>query len=121
MLCDSAGVRKFAVAVLRVTHRKGLDPIFPETSHDRSDGAGIESSAQKDTERHITHQVKPDCLFKQIAKLFDIFGFTERLLSRMNLEIPILLKPGHGSFVVQIHYQTVTGHESAHTLKHRFI
>jgi len=72
MLRDDSSVRQFAVCVLGVAHRERFYRGVTDLRHQGGHSAGIHASAEKNAERHVTHQVTAHSLLQHLPVGLDV-------------------------------------------------
>src|SRR6267378_7139393 len=85
-----AGKRQLAVSLLAVADRKSFDRLAANLRHKGCNGAGVEAAAQKNSQRHVAHQMAVDRAFQQFAVSLNVMTLVLRFVRGRNVQIPVL-------------------------------
>ncbi len=99
MLRHGTRIRQFAVSLFRVSHRKSFNRRLADLRHQRRHRARIHTAAQKNSQRHVAHQMAAHCLLQQFAVRLHVIAFVARRLGARRVQVPILLDLDFAVFV----------------------
>ena len=92
LLGNTSGVGELAVVFLDEANGKGLDPAGRELRHRRDDGARVDASAQKGSDRHVADLMEPHRLDEQLAQLLHELVLAGVLI-RLEFDVPVPFDP----------------------------
>src|SRR6185369_2277689 len=118
VLGNSTGIGELTVAALCVTDRECLYRFATNLCHECSDCTGINSSAEKNSERHIAHQMTLYGAFQQVAIALHVISFIAHTFVSAAGKIPKLL---HVDLSAVINLESVARHELANSGIKRFL
>jgi len=110
MIGNNAGIRQFAICVFRVAHRESLDRSTTDLCHQRGHRAGVDAAAEKNAERHITHQVAAHRLLQHFPVRLDVVTLRAGVFAFGYGKIPVALDP---DFPARVNLHPVTRHQLA--------
>src|SRR5258708_19592981 len=117
VLRNFASVAEFAEGFFAIADCECLDSIPAHLTRDRRDCAGIESSAEKYTERHVAHQVRVHRTFEQFTVSLDVILSRLRCPINTGRQVPITVDC---RFALFRHYENVSPHELSNSGEHGF-
>src|SRR5713101_6878565 len=100
VLCNLSGIGKFTEAVLLEANRERFDWLRHHLAHQPYHYARIDSTAQKCSQWHLTHQTDVHCVFEQCKCALNGCRFIV-LAGGCKREIPVALRADVPIFVDQ--------------------